>query len=101
MLVLNRRCIAGAAGLQTLGMDLESLPSHLVNSFVEAFGAEGQAERLIQLQSGVAPQKTKSLDTSAKSCEWHPCTGICIFCSRLPHEAAGTWFDHTDGCSWS
>eukprot|EP00891_Asterochloris_glomerata_P007583 jgi/Astpho2/7583/fgenesh1_pg.00115_%23_24_t len=26
-------------------MDLESLPSHLVNSFVEAFGAEGQAER--------------------------------------------------------
>lgn len=56
-------------------MDLESLPSHLVNSFVEAFGAEGQAERPVQLHSGAATQKMKSLDASAKSCEWHPCTG--------------------------
>ena len=57
-------------------MDLESLPSHLVNSFVEAFGAEGQAERPAQPQSDAAPQKAKSFDASARSCEWHPCTGI-------------------------
>ena len=57
-------------------MDLESLPSHLVNSFVEAFGAEGQAERPVQQQGNGAPQKAKSLDAGTRSCEWQPCTSI-------------------------
>ena len=57
-------------------MDLESLPSHLVNSFVEAFGAEGQAEKPVQQQGDAVTQKARSLDASARSCEWRSCTGI-------------------------